>query len=484
MSEERLRETEESFDKLKLQNWTLSGNFRYGGQANTIEVKNTDGVAGVFRTLHRKKPDDIKRFYRELKILTNPKYKHRNIVEILDYTKNLNDQWYISRKGKQFEKYWEDFKGDNNPDKIALKAIEIIKKLALGLMPLHKEKVVHRDIKMTNLVVNNNEPQLIDFGIAYIEDEERITPLNNAAANKFSHQLQLMPGEVPPWLDVFLLSQLLISMTSQRSVKNWEKPLDWRWIVFIAGIDFQIQEKIKAIIAICSNPYTSPQNAQQLIDLIDVLFYEKEIITMEDKNYDEIRKKIQAGKAISISKYSDDREMFEAQAPLFTLTVKKLEDVIFSYCKKIKNEQGLPVEIQTSDISIDEWVKSVLDAPLEDIQHKTTHDSPFRIICGDDRTQKGFEIKAYYFFGSGDMISFPHFIRHFVIVIFIRNLNDNIIFVRPDYHNRIVFSPDGKLKKYLGQSQNEIGDETSVEEIAEMVQQWLSDPKIWNSTTS
>ena len=51
------------------------------------------------------------------------------------------------------------------------KANHIIKQVALGIQALHKRKIIHRDIKLDNIVVSNLDKKMsvriIDLGIAY-----------------------------------------------------------------------------------------------------------------------------------------------------------------------------------------------------------------------------------------------------------------------------------------------------------------------------
>src|SRR5688572_2526236 len=115
------------FNSLNLTKWRIAGNQGKGGQAVTIEVKNLeDETIGMFRTLSRTTEQDIKRFYRELDIiLANP---HKNIIEILDYTRDTKNQWYISKKGERFETYWKGVceKHTDNPDGLLKEAIRVI----------------------------------------------------------------------------------------------------------------------------------------------------------------------------------------------------------------------------------------------------------------------------------------------------------------------------------------------------------------------
>ena len=47
--------------------------------------------------------------------------------------------------------------------------------LAEALSAIHASGVVHRDVKPANVMMLDGDPVLIDFGIAHVADESRIT---------------------------------------------------------------------------------------------------------------------------------------------------------------------------------------------------------------------------------------------------------------------------------------------------------------------
>ena len=128
-----MRKARDVFRSLDLKDWIESdcdlGRGRRGGQAVVFAVRRNDGKKGVFRypTLQRSQAVDVKRFFREIRILTAPEFQHPNIVEILAYSDDENNPWYISKLGQPFSPYWEEQrkKHRNNPEILLELAVKV-----------------------------------------------------------------------------------------------------------------------------------------------------------------------------------------------------------------------------------------------------------------------------------------------------------------------------------------------------------------------
>src|SRR4051794_23833536 len=114
-----LEDVKKVFQECNIPDWEFQGNLsKETGQAVVVHVKRkSDSQDGVFRYLKRQEEEDIKRFNREIKILTNLDFKHKNIVNILDFSLD-KPYWYISERGNDFRDYWEKIREDNidNPN--------------------------------------------------------------------------------------------------------------------------------------------------------------------------------------------------------------------------------------------------------------------------------------------------------------------------------------------------------------------------------
>ena len=262
--------------------WTrTSENLRSGGQAIAIPAQHEDGRHGVYRQLKEQPLATARRrFQRELEILTDC-VDHKSIVDLYDWNGDAELPWYISELGKPFDTWWKRQRRDlrREPEALVTKAVDVLVRLSSALALCHQNGIVHRDIKPKNIIMKHGVPDpwplLIDFGIAHIDDEERLTSTDEAVGNiRFSpdimrHRLD----EVTPWLDVFDLSQLLIWMLEKTPPKNhWQRPVHWRYAVYREDLDNDTELSIRAFTAACSNEETAPANGAEAAELLDVLF--------------------------------------------------------------------------------------------------------------------------------------------------------------------------------------------------------------------
>lgn len=271
-----INDVENYFNSLKIEGYQAKGNLNKGGQSIGIDVYNSiTKEMCYFRVLQSNKKIDIDRFKREVSILVDEKFKNKNIIDIKNYSLEDEAYWYISKKGILFKSYWNNIRNENksDPDTVFQKAITLILDILSGLEKLHQNLIVHRDIKPDNLIIIDKSVVLIDFGIAYKESNKRLTPLDSATGNaRFSpDQMMNWQNEIKPWLDIFQIGQLLIWMISKRPIKNWQRALHWKYVEYDENLSKSNLLTIQALTAITSNLTTSPKNATEFKDLINLL---------------------------------------------------------------------------------------------------------------------------------------------------------------------------------------------------------------------
>jgi serine/threonine protein kinase len=269
---EKLRAAQEYFRSLKIEGWEETNSpVQGGGQATILVVKRSDGVRGAFRFTAESDEKALDRFAREIKILSE--YEHPNILKILEHSTDITQPWYISELGDSFAAYWKWCREqlDDDPVQLVSSAVDVIRQLADGLAPLHDKGIVHRDIKPANTIVKNSDsdikqPVLIDFGLAYVESEPRLSDINETVGNlRFSPDVAMYRMEnVPPWLDVHNLAQLFMWMTRVHPDKDWQRALDWRWVNYDNRLPEDSIHSIRALTAQCSEQTISPKNAMEL----------------------------------------------------------------------------------------------------------------------------------------------------------------------------------------------------------------------------
>ncbi len=131
------------------------------GIVNLVEHKNTKkkyAIKSAFR--YKKGKDKTARTYLEIKVLQ--KLRHPNVVKIFGWFEDDEAIHlvleYIS--GKDLGKYFRH----KTPDKQTIKKIG--KQLVMALIYIHKKKVIHRDIKLGNILIDDDlNIKLTDFGL-------------------------------------------------------------------------------------------------------------------------------------------------------------------------------------------------------------------------------------------------------------------------------------------------------------------------------
>ncbi|MDP2386516.1 MAG: serine/threonine-protein kinase [Bacteroidota bacterium] len=475
------KETIEYFESLHLKDWTLStGFFKSGGQAAIIGVSRGKDRGG-FRKLMTQDEEDIKRFKREVKILEDPEYKSLYIVEILDSSIEEPNLWYISKKGGSFSEYWEKIleKEKESPDKIVKEAISLIKKLASGLVKLHEKGVIHRDIKMANVVMNGSDPQLIDFGIAYIDGEERNTPCDKVAANKLSHPSQFYPnsgGE--PWQDVFLLSQLIIAMVSVRPAKVWQGALDWRWVLYSKKMSDINVKRLYAITSACSNPYVGPKNAKEFVEVLDSVFMEeKKTNSKLSLDFDKINQMVNESEVEDMNRFSDQRQMYEDGFYLFLEQFKKMQ---FGFQELYNSLSTLSLQmrfVQPTDEQNNQGYKDSISSDGKNFD-QTRYMPGIYLKCSNPVTKKKLSLNVIGVFGGLKQAYAKKFgISMTLAVGDPGEYNVEMELAKPRGYLAVITS-DNSFDLYDSE-EKKITESIDIEGLLDKIMDWLESQKLW-----
>ncbi|WP_372364477.1 protein kinase [Candidatus Uabimicrobium sp. HlEnr_7] len=125
-----------------------------------------------------KNSKNIERFRREARAVAQ--LNHPNIVGILEQGE-VDDNIYFTMQyveGQSLEEYLE-----KNKRMSLRKSIEIIVKVSKALHSAHQKKIIHRDIKPGNIMLDKKgEPFIMDFGLARdIDDENKVTKTQSFA---------------------------------------------------------------------------------------------------------------------------------------------------------------------------------------------------------------------------------------------------------------------------------------------------------------
>ena len=79
--------------------------------------------------------------------------------------------------------------------------------------------------------------------------------------------------EVFPWVDVFELAQVFMWMVEEKGPKHyWQRPVHWAHVRFDSRLPSHLEQRIRALAAICSVRSCSPADGAEVVDLLDSLF--------------------------------------------------------------------------------------------------------------------------------------------------------------------------------------------------------------------
>lgn len=153
-----------------------------GGNGIVWKVSNKKNENYAKKTL--KNTSDIKaysRFKDEVEIIT--KHKHKGIIEIIDFHlpekyHSKNNAYYVMPIGIPLKEY---IKGIGLVD-----LFEIILKIIETVEFLHNNGITHRDLKIENILMIENEPKISDFGLANFPKQKRVSRLNEKIGPAFT----------------------------------------------------------------------------------------------------------------------------------------------------------------------------------------------------------------------------------------------------------------------------------------------------------
>ena len=499
-------ELKKHFESQNIDGWqidvTSNRKYKLSGQASVLHVCSTNGDYGMYRVLKRKDKASIERFRREVLIITSEDYKHKNLMEILKFSEE--GLWYISRRGESFFDFWNKFRTESNlsPNEVVFKAIEIIDQLCDGLEKLHEAGVVHRDIKPDNIIVINNAPILIDFGLVYLPKVKRVSKKGEAVGNmRFSpDQAMNYRLKVPPWLDVFQLAQLFIWMINKRPAKRWPRPLNWKWVIYPKGIEALLELKIRAVTALCSDEITCPKNAGIFKTLLVNYFKPFDNVGITSTQNTNINYEIEVAETEHVLSEINKINIFQSTFPAINLILVNL----FSGLKRLETKNG-NYQIKIIDLMMHSDLGTEIITKFKSERHVKL--VPFKAECSTNQ-KKTFWIEVGFVFWDMEVLNnkneerkLPEHFYPYYLFLYVQPpelmytaTGTKKIILALDEEGEIWKSNDEGAFSNLNRNINNNNDHTflelasksgvktaSIEEIITEVEMWINDKEIWKA---
>lgn len=195
-------------------------------------------------TKHQRKKKLRQKFQQEIKILQELKIPYipsvytQGTVQgtpffIMDYIEGYTFEQAIFKEGQIFS---------------VSESLQITKQLLELVIPIHRKGIVHRDLRIPNILINEDALYIIDFGLAtYIETDIHFEKIDNPkkVANHISDLY---------FVGHFLLFLLYSNFTpSSKKERSWQEELQ---------LSLEVVEYIERLLFI-REPFTSAEDALQ-----------------------------------------------------------------------------------------------------------------------------------------------------------------------------------------------------------------------------
>ena len=175
-------------------------------------------------TSREKSEKMLKRFNREAKTLAS--LSHPNIVKVLDYGEYESAPYLVM----EFVSGGALKARMNRPIPYA-EAATILAPVARALHHAHQQKIVHRDVKPENILINDSDqPMLSDFGILKLVDTEESHGLTGTGkivgTPAYMSPEQIRGREVDGRADMYSLGIVFFEMAAGRKPYNANTPIE------------------------------------------------------------------------------------------------------------------------------------------------------------------------------------------------------------------------------------------------------------------
>jgi len=203
-----------------------------GGQAAVFVVQDTesqfDGELAL-KALAKDRPRvAYQRFHREIEAIRS--LNHRGIVRIMDAAgPDEAFQFYVMEYHPGAKSLKQLIQSDTNPFAgDPLKSVSLFIAIAEALAHCQQHEVLHRDLSPANvLILPDNAPMLIDFGLCQIADHQTVTLADEGVGtpNYMAPECEAgSEGRISSLSDIYSLGKVLWSAITNRMAFAREKP--------------------------------------------------------------------------------------------------------------------------------------------------------------------------------------------------------------------------------------------------------------------
>ncbi|HSO98246.1 MAG TPA: serine/threonine-protein kinase [Solirubrobacteraceae bacterium] len=195
-----------------------------GGMATVVLAE--DERLGRQVALKRLSTEDIRgvsRLRREA--LLGASISHPNLVAIYDVVNVEDDGLFIVMEYVPGETLGERLAREGRPTPV--EALRILDGVAAGLDTIHRQGIVHRDVKPPNILLGpGGAVKLADLGIASVSDRTRITSAGTMLGSfRYMAPEQLHDAPITPAIDIYALSAVAFEALSGQKARQEPNPM-------------------------------------------------------------------------------------------------------------------------------------------------------------------------------------------------------------------------------------------------------------------
>ncbi|KAM3370578.1 hypothetical protein ACQJBY_018108 [Aegilops geniculata] len=199
-------------------------------------------------------------FTREVEVMS--RVTHINLVKLVSYCQE-EDEWilvYEYMPNKSLSPYIFGENSSPRPSLTWFQRLEIIRGIAIGVEYLHNKEVIHRDLKLPNILLDHElKPKIADFGTAklFIDDQTNPTLVQTPGyiAPEYARE-----GSLTLKCDVYSFGVVLLEIVSGKKITSAKTFLLDAWRYWNKG-------KIKALL----DSQVAEPNHQLSLDLSRVI---------------------------------------------------------------------------------------------------------------------------------------------------------------------------------------------------------------------
>ena len=346
-------------DPKSFQGWTLNGFIAEGGQS-TIYLAEKNGERAALKMIRKEYLSNQKstdRFFTEIKNLE--RLDHPNIsrvIEVEDSGKflaiefidgpNLED--YVKKSGPLENQQW----------------LTLAKILAFTVDYCHSQGIIHKDISPRNIVIGPKGPVLVDFGISYLEKDERLTSDGEEIGTPPFMSPEHFGITAPKQMDIFCLGGTLIFAATGHYPFSGTNRAEWRESILYSAPDFVglSDEQVSVLSPLL---YKKPEsrgsleNFTQLLSELTSSNWESDIVAREiariklESQYKLIQEKKQLSvKKISLRKIISAAVIVSLSSiVLVSYGIVKIQDRPGSSSNQISRTNGATIELSPDQLT-------------------------------------------------------------------------------------------------------------------------------------